>query len=67
MTKAGKQLLDAVRETTAAIERAAADTEAKSWNEALERQGMRVHVPKTVDVKAAQQQPTDKAKGSAAQ
>ncbi len=52
MTKAGKQILDAVHETIADLERAAADSKAGSFHEAMERQGMRVHVPETVDVKA---------------
>lgn len=52
MTKAGRQLLDAIHETIADLERAAADTEAGSLHEAMQRQGMRVHVPETVDVKA---------------
>ena len=52
MIRAGKHLLDAVYETIADLERAAADTEAGSFHEAMERQGMRVHVPETVDVKA---------------
>lgn len=52
MTKAGRQLLDAVYETIADLEQAAADTEAPTFHEAMQRQGMRVHVPETVDVKA---------------
>ena len=52
MTRAGKQLLDAIRETIADLEQAAADTEAATFYEAIERLGMRVHVPETVDVKA---------------
>ena len=54
-TKAGKQLLDAVYETIADLERAAADTEAGSFHDAMQRQGMRIHVPETVDVKAIRQ------------
>lgn len=52
MTRAGKQLLDAIRGTIADLERAAADTEAATFHVAMQRQGMRVHVPETVDVKA---------------
>ncbi len=52
MTKAGRQLLDAVHETIADLELAAADREAATFDEAMQRQGMRVHVPETVDVKA---------------
>ena len=52
MTKAGRQLLDAVYETIADLERAVAETEAGDFHEAMQRQGMRVHVPETVDVKA---------------
>lgn len=52
MTKAGRQLLDAVHETIADLEVAVADREAATFDEAMQRQGMRVHVPETVDVKA---------------
>ena len=52
MTRAGKLILDAIRETTADLERAAADSESATFHEAMQRLGMRVHVPETVDVKA---------------
>ncbi len=52
LTRAGKLILDALHETIGDLKRAAADSEAGSFHEAMQRQGMRVHVPETVDVKA---------------